>query len=178
MAEIIVSLPDDLRSKLKDPMGPVYTDTEALLQAIDGMVITVGDIVTYHLKAAGHQPDVSVIDGRTERSPVETTIAETLEDTDVTVSNPAAALTDELLTALRDAITAGGPVRIQVDGEEDLAVLPAILVAPHGASVVYGQPNAGMVGVRVSNDTKKQARDFVSRMDGDPAEAFRLLGVA
>lgn len=178
MAEILVSLPDELRGALKDPMGPVYTDTENLLGSIDGIVITVGDIVTYHLKAAGRDPDISVIDGRTERSPVETTIADTLEASDVTVANPAATLTDELLKALRDAMTSEFPVRIQVNGEEDLATLPAILVAPEGASVVYGQPDSGMVAVRVTEDAKTQVREIISKMDGDPSAVFRVLGVA
>ncbi len=61
-----------------------------------------------------------------------------------------------------------------VDGEEDLA-LPAIVAAPEGASVVYGQPDEGMVHVRVTAEAKAEMRTLLDRFDGDTERFWRLL---
>ena len=42
-------------------------------------------------------------------------------------------------------------MKIVVEGEEDLATLPAILYAPPGSVVVYGQPDEGSVLVKVNS---------------------------
>ena len=41
-----------------------------------------------------------------------------------------------------------------VDGEEDLAVIPLVLLSPLGTKVIYGQPNKGAVLVNVDTKTK------------------------
>ena len=43
-----------------------------------------------------------------------------------------------------------GNSAVVVEGEEDLLVLVAVSVAPFLSLVVYGQPNVGIVLVRVS----------------------------
>jgi len=173
----VLSLPESLRSELKEPLGPIETDAGALLAQVDGPLVAVGDVVTYHLETAGRPPDVALFDARTKREPVDESIGAALAAADVRVENPAGTLTEALLEALREAIDADEPVRIRVDGEEDLAALPAILAAPKGAGVVYGQPEEGMVHVRVAAATRERARDIVSRMDGDTERAFEILGV-
>ncbi len=171
----MLSLPERLRPELKEPLGPVETDAEALLSDVTGPLVAVGDIVTYHLEEADRTPEVALFDARTKREPVDDDVGAALGDADVRVENPAGTLTEALLTALRDALDAGEPTRIRVDGEEDLAALPAILAAPGGASVVYGQPGEGMVHVRVTTEARERARDIVSRMDGDTERAFDIL---
>ncbi len=174
MASIVVSLPEGLRAELKDPWGPVFTDVEALLGDVTGDVVAVGDVVTFHLEEAGRPPDVGIVDERTERSPVEDRIKSSLGSADVRVENPAASLTAELLVAMRDALAEDEPIRILVEGEEDLATIPAILMVPVGGSVIYGQPGEGMVHVVVSADTKGRAEALLRQFDGDPARAIAL----
>ena len=50
----MLRLPDDLRGAFKEPFGPVYTDAERLLSEAGRPVVAVGDVVTYHLRQAGH----------------------------------------------------------------------------------------------------------------------------
>lgn len=169
----VVALPEDLRGELRDPIGPVFTDAEDLLASVEGALITVGDVVTAHVEGASRTPDVSLIDERTEREPVAPEYE--VGGADVTVSNPAATLTAELLRAIREAVRAETPTRIMVDGEEDLATVPAIIAAPDGTSVVYGQPGEGMVLVVVTPEVKARMRSLVRRMDGDPDRALSLL---
>ena len=173
---VVVELQPDLRSAFKDPFGPVYTDADELLAEVSGKLIAVGDVVTYHLEEAGRPPDVAVIDDQTQRGEIDADISEALTETDVTVDNPAATLTEELLTTLVEAIEADETVRIFVDGEEDLVALPAMIAAPDGSSVVYGQPNEGMVHVAITPEMRARMRDLLSRMEGDPERALSLIG--
>lgn len=183
MTSIVVELPTELRSELKEPLGPIFTDADELLEAASTPIISVGDVVTYHLIEAGHTPAVALVDERTERTSVDDEIARTIAtfegfDRTVQVENPAATLTAELLEALAAAIGETDHVStlIEVDGEEDLAALPAFVTAPVGSTVVYGQPGEGMVLGTVDDERKERSRDLLSRMDGDTAALWELLG--
>ena len=178
----MLRLPDDLRAAFKEPMGPVYTDPAALLADAGDPLVAVGDVVTYHLRAAGRSPDVAVVDGLTEREAVGDEIATALDALEaddetrrVAVANPAATLTEDLLVAVRDAVAAEERTLVVVEGEEDLATLPAVVAAPEGASVVYGQPGQGMVLVEVTVETRASCRDLLERMDGDVEDALAIL---
>jgi len=165
-------LPDELRSELKDPLGPIYTDAEELLAAATTPLVSVGDVVTYHLLEAGIVPAVALVDEQTERTAVDREITERIAsaafDRRVEVSNPAATLTAALLEAMDEALErAPESTLLEVDGEEDLAALPAVALAPDGTSVVYGQPGEGMVLVRVDDELREQVCELLSRMDGD-----------
>ncbi|NHN42063.1 DUF359 domain-containing protein [Halorubellus sp. JP-L1] len=164
---MLLTLPESLRSAFKEPFGPVETDADVLLADVDGPLIAVGDIVTYHFLQAGREPDVAVVDERTKREVVDDAVRDAVATPDVTVSNPAGALSEALVRALGDALRRADATTVFVEGEEDLAVLPAVMVAPVGASVVYGQPDAGMVHVRVSEGTKAEFRELLEEFDGD-----------
>lgn len=178
-ADVVVRLQPSLRDAFKTPLGPIYTDTESLVADAGRPLVAVGDVVTAHLLRAGHRPAVAVVDGRTERGETDEWVTETLppaaERTHVV--NPPGALAAETLTALREAIDRADGTTIGVEGEEDLVALPAILAAPAGATVVYGQPGEGMVAVAVTPDATSEARRLLERMDGDSARALSLLGV-
>jgi len=182
--DVVVELQAALRPELKDPMGPVYTEADALLAEAGDPIVAVGDIVTYHLLRAGRTPDIAVVDGRTKRSVVDDHIREAVDsdafDREHAVTNPPATLSAPLLSALRealDAAAAGETTVVVVDGEEDLAALPAIAAAPEGAAVVYGQPDEGMVLVACEGEAIEAVTDLLSRMDGDTERLWDLLGV-
>jgi uncharacterized protein (UPF0218 family) len=181
VTEVVVELQTALRPKLKEPMGPVYTDTEELLAAAGPPIVTVGDMVTYHLLQAGRVPDVALVDERTERTAVDEDIVASFSgfDHQVAVENPPATLTAALLTELQHAIARAGEetTLVRVDGEEDLATLPALVAAPEGASIVYGQPGEGMVLVEVTHTSTDRARDLLSRMDGETRRLWSVLAV-
>lgn len=200
----MLRLPEELRHAFKEPLGPIYTDTSPLLAEVDRLgesvgsddavtpidepavdrtatsprLIAVGDVVTYHIRQAGRDPDVAVIDGKTEREAVDTEIRDGLADAGderVEIENPAATLSADLLEALRDAIATPEATVIEVIGEEDLAALPAIVAAPVGSSVVYGQPGEGMVLVGVTRESTEQALDLLRQFDGDVEDAIDIL---
>ena len=193
MTEPLLTLPESLRDAFKEPLGPVTTDAAALLERADetrerygsatedpAPLIAVGDVVTYHLREAGRVPDVAFVDGKTEREAVREEIATALagaEGRHVSVENPAAALSAALLDALAEALAAADPVTLEVAGEEDLAALPAMLAAALGSTVVYGQPGEGMVGVAVTPETRREARELFEGLAGDVAGAYDILGI-
>ncbi|WP_321112012.1 GTP-dependent dephospho-CoA kinase family protein [Halorussus salinisoli] len=180
MSDVLVTLPAEMRGELKEPMGPVFTDAESLLSEVDGQLVAVGDVVTYHLERAGVVPDVAVVDGLTKREEVADEVAEGVarlggESREVHVENPAGAISRGLVEALRAAIADPEPTVLVVEGEEDLVTLPAIVAAPLGASVVYGQPDQGMVHARVTEEAKAEMRELLKRMDGDSEALFESL---
>lgn len=175
--DVVVSLPRALRSELKVPLGAIFTDTETLLDSAGRPLVAVGDVVTFHLESAGVTPDVALVDGLTKRDAVAPEIRDAVSDDArrVSVTNPAATLTADLLFALAKSIHADEATVLVVDGEEDLAALPAVLAAPEGASVVYGQPDEGMVLVQVTPEVQAQVADLLARMDGDAERLFSLV---
>ena len=52
---------------------------------------------------------------------------------------------------------------MQVNGEEDLVVLPLILLTPLNTIIYYGQPSEGLVKVIVSESIKDKAYNLVSK---------------
>lgn len=159
----------ELRADLKDPFGPVYTDTAALLADTGSPLVAVGDIVTYHLLGADCVPDVALVDERTERSAVDADVTDAISGFHrrVAVRNPAGTLTRELVAALREGLDSDGTTLIDVDGEEDLAALPAVLAVGEDASVVYGQPGEGMVLVTPDAATRERVYEILAAMDGE-----------
>ena len=178
MADVLLDLPRALRSELKEPMGAIYTDTAPLLADAGEPLVAVGDMVTYHLLEAGRVPDLALVDEKTKRSAVDSDVAAAITgfDRTVEVDNLAGTLTRGLLDALREGLDSGETTLIDVEGEEDLAALPAVLAVSAAGSVVYGQPDEGMVLVTPDAAVRERARSILARMDGDEDVVFDVLG--
>ncbi len=80
------------------------------------------------------------------------------------VTNPAGGIDGTAIELIRTELPKGGASRFLVNGEEDLLVLPVVLFAGNGTDVFYGQPNEGMVHVKVSPDAKKRVTGLLSLM--------------
>jgi uncharacterized protein (UPF0218 family) len=65
---------------------------------------------------------------------------------------------------VKEALESNLHTHIIVEGEEDLLVVVAVLHAPLGGFVVYGQPYLGVVVVEVSAEKKAQVRGFLNEM--------------
>lgn len=178
MSTPAATLPEEARADFKDPLGPVFTDTDDLLDGAGSPLIAVGDVVTHHLTRAGAPPAVAVVDGISEREQVADEIVAGRPGLDVTVhvaSDPAT-VSVALLDALVDAIAVASDrtTLVVVDGEEDLATIPAVLVAPIDATVVYGQPGEGMVRVNVTSAVKERVTSLAQHLETTPAFWARI----
>ncbi len=163
-----------MRERLKSPFGELYrcSGEECLRGILKGFksppkVISIGDMTTYFMLKSGRVPDMCIVDDLTMRLPVDIEVRRgTAHESfiDVRVKNPAGIVTEELIGAIRDNMRSGRPVRIYVEGEEDLAVIPACVYAPAGSVILYGQPGEGVVAVKVTEDKKHEARSLLEQM--------------
>lgn len=145
-------LPKYLRKELKKPMGQLYKTIAEIGNTLekqlsdDKLVIGIGDFTTKTLIELDLTPQICIVDNLIERRPVQTNLDHT--DNIHHVENPPGVLTDELINLIKESIktsTNENQCIIIVDGEEDLAVLPAILNSPDNTYILYGQPKEGVV---------------------------------
>ncbi len=170
----IYCLPDELRAELRKLHGELYRGdgAETAMQIIRDLnkptkIISVGDIVTFNLLNAGLVPNISFVDDRTKRGPASDHVMLGTKHPrfqTITVENPPGTITEALLHEVSRAMGSENPVRIFVRGEEDLAALPAIAMAPLSSVVIYGLPEEGAVLVRVTEQKKKEIQSFLGRM--------------
>lgn len=155
-------LKEDLIHEFKEPLGELYPNFQDAIPAIKEakFLISVGDQTAKNLVDNDIIPDLGIIDGRIQRKDHNHTIitAENILDAE----NPAGTITKDLWETIEFAIntTLNDKEKrfIVVKGEEDLAVLPCLLIAPEDAVILYGQPNEGLVFVNVSDGKDKAAK--------------------
>lgn len=165
-----MKLPDNLRNKLKIPLGELIpnekTNKDDILNLIhkNTFVITVGDATTEKMIKYGIIPSLQIVDGQEKRvqrnPPTETSVM-----THLTCNNPAAEITQESIETIKKAFDSKPPVRITVHGEEDLLVLPVCMNAPVNSVIMYGQPNEGLVFVIVTAEIKHKVKSLLDLMN-------------
>ena len=160
-------LPENLRESLKKPLGTLIKDSETTKENIlknipDGsFVITVGDATTEKLIKYGIIPSLQIIDGLEKRFKRE--LPSSSAKTTFSCNNPPAQITQESIDVIKKALKAP-PARITVIGEEDLLVLPVCVYAPENSVVLYGQPNEGLVIVRINSELRNKAESIMNSM--------------
>ena len=169
-----ISIPASLRPLLRKKFGVLYKGTgEETVGKVAGdlgepiKLISVGDVTTFHLLKSNIIPDILVIDDKTHRQPAcEQMITGTKQSgfKELVVNNPAGSITEELVDAFAEAFDSNRRVRIFVQGEEDLASLPAIMMAPVGSVVLYGQPDEGMMFVRITASKKEEMTELIDKI--------------
>ncbi len=169
MARPKYALTPYLRRRLKKPIGHLFTPEELnrtqFREAVAAapLIVTVGDRVTDTIQALGRTPDIQVVDGR-ERRKARVAPGAPFSKL-IRVGNPAGVLTRHAVAAARRSFReAKRPVRILVDGEEDLLTIPILAYAPEGSVIYYGQPGVGVVMLRVDDAGKQRARRLLERM--------------
>jgi uncharacterized protein (UPF0218 family) len=161
----------ELRVKFKEPFGVLiggsFEETMAKIEAVVASehprIVSVGDRVTRNLHDHGIIPQLSVIDNKCMRRklPPQSFNADKV----VRVDNPQGTITEEAILAIREALEGSQHVHVVVNGEEDLLTLVAVLYAPEGSLVVYGQPFKGIVVVTVTAEKKAEVAGFLKAME-------------
>jgi len=164
-----VKLPNSLREQMKIPLGVLLPETQADKSHIEkylsenSYIISVGDRTTEKMINFGLIPSLQIIDGQEKREKREPPKLDNA--TELTVDNPAAEITSESISMIKKAFTLPSPVRIFVNGEEDLLVLPVCIHAPENAVVLYGQPNQGLVIVRITPEIRNKVQGLLDLME-------------
>ena len=148
--------------EFKAPLGKLYADFEDAIPKIKeaSFLISVGDQTTKNLVDNDLIPDLVIIDNRIQRKDHNHDIIRT--ENILEADNPAGTITENLWETIEEAISLtlkdSENRIIVVKGEEDLVVLPCLLVAPENAVVLYGQPNEGLVFVNVFEGKDKATK--------------------
>ncbi|MEE8400694.1 MAG: DUF359 domain-containing protein [Candidatus Hydrothermarchaeaceae archaeon] len=165
-----LTISEEIRPLLKRPFGEVFSGedlkpAEDIKKELKGeKVIVVGDVTLENILAVGIKPSLAIIDLKTKRKIKENSA---FKGKAVTVKNPPGMITTKLWDKIHEAMEEKGSL-IVVDGEEDMAVLPCILDADWDSVVLYGQPDEGIVLVRVTEEKKFDAGTIVKMiMDQD-----------
>ena len=164
-----MKLPDSLREQMKIPLGILLPESQANKENIlkhleeNSYIITVGDRTTEKMIDFDLIPSLQIVDGiekREKREPPKLVNA-----TEITVDNPPAEITSQSIDVIKKAFSMESPVRILVTGEEDLLVLPVCIHAPENSVVMYGQPNEGLVLVKITSEIRNKAQSLLDLME-------------
>jgi uncharacterized protein (UPF0218 family) len=126
-------------------------------------LVTVGDVVTATALRYRIIPKLSIIDFKTKRDEVLPPLPEKW-DRSVQVKNAPGSISVELWDSIEVAFRSKGNTLIEVDGEEDLASIPAILMAPEGAIVIYGIPDKGIAVYEVGECLRKHVSEEIDKL--------------
>ena len=163
-----MKLPDSLRDQLKIPLGillPIGQDNKRNIQKYlsdNSYIITVGDRTTEKMIDFDLIPSLQIIDGLEKR--IKRDILKLGSAFELKIDNPAAEITLQSIEIIKKAFTMNSPIRLTVNGEEDLLVLPVCIHAPENSVILYGQPNKGLVLVQITTEIRNKAQALLDLM--------------
>ncbi|MFB5609741.1 MAG: GTP-dependent dephospho-CoA kinase family protein [Nitrosarchaeum sp.] len=155
---------------MKIPLGKLIPDSQTDKSNVqkhlqkNSYLITVGDRTTEKMINFGLIPSLQIIDNqekRVKREPLKNNIMYT----ELVCNNPAAEITSQSVDTIKKAFISKTPVRLTVEGEEDLLVLPVCVYAPENSIVMYGQPNEGLVIVQITPEIRNKTQRLLDLME-------------
>lgn len=175
-----LKLPKRLRQSLRKPLGKVIEDSDEKLEGTakklakiitakkPTLLITVGDVVSWSFLKAGLIADIQIVDFRIRRERSDL-LKPFIKKKALKCTNEAGTVNYQLVKALkktfRQYVEEGKKNQIIVEGEEDLSALPAILLAPLGSLILYGQYDLGVVLVEVTEEKKREIEQILLQFD-------------
>lgn len=168
-------LPDEMRLQLKKPLGKVIKNIKQIEKFIqdENMLIAVGDITAINLFKIKARADISIIDYKTRRhtiDPEDQKILSQLHNSSngLIADNHSGIIERRAVGTIKKSfnnyIESSKKQVILINGEEDLLTIPVILLSPLESVVIYGQPESGIVVVRITEKVKKQTKHILSKM--------------
>ena len=163
-------LPDNLRDFLKQPVGQLVDEKELLeLLQNEKYIVSIGDMVTYTLLKNEIEPVFCIVDYKTRRGECSSEMIELIKsfgNKSVIVENPPATISDDLWNVIERAYEnlEIGSLRIEIEGEEDLASLAAIYMAPSDVTIIYGLPDKGVLVIKPTPENKQLVKEILDKM--------------
>jgi uncharacterized protein (UPF0218 family) len=158
-----LKLPLGLRKKLKRPIGKIRTVTG---KEKFKKLVTVGDLASYEFLKKGITPHLIIYDGKIMRKKADKKSQDAIKSVKadmIEIKNPAGTIQEEVWAAIELGLKRR--TKIKVTGEEDLLVMPVVLLAKKGTTVCYGQPRKGIVFVKVTEKVKTNVKETIERME-------------
>jgi len=163
-------LPENIRDFLKEPLGRLANEKELLkLLKKEKYIVSIGDQVTYTILKNHIEPVFCVVDFKTHRGECPQEIVEVIKSfgkKSVVVKNAPGTISDDLwrLIELAYENLETDSLRIEIDGEEDLASLAAIYLAPKDVTIIYGLPDKGVLVVKPTHENKEKVKEILDKM--------------
>ena len=173
-------LPYSLRDTLRTPIGKIYIGSplETTQKALDyikrynnPLVTSIGDFCTKHLLDKNFYPNIIIYDGKTRRN--DSLNLDLSKYQLIDVINPAEWITLDSWNIIKNTISFCTSnkcrVAIRIKGEEDLLVIPTVLLSPIGSLIVYGQPpfdkieDGGIVVIFINSKIKNSIKSIFKR---------------
>jgi pantetheine-phosphate adenylyltransferase len=156
-------LPEELKAEFKKPFGEIIRNVERNIN--NPYVISVGDATTKRFNENSISQNISVVDFKIARKEIFSSFSELGFFNDIktiVIDNPAGHIAHDLFLKILNIfkLEINNKIVLRIMGEEDLVVLPLILVAPLGTVIYYGQPGVGLVKVVVSERIKEKAHNL------------------
>lgn len=158
-------LPNSLRPELQKTWGTFILGTrKEVIKKFEKFckqrkfkkIIMVGDYCSLVFPS-----DIGIFDGKMRREKTKENLPFSLR-----CSNPAGTIQEEVWPVIKKAINENK--NVFVDGEEDLLVIPAVLLSENNTIVVYGLFEKGICVVEVSEETKNNFKKLLSKFNLEP----------
>jgi uncharacterized protein (UPF0218 family) len=139
-------------------------------------VICIGDVVS---EAFLKDPELSshlkmcIVDGKTKRDVYNIQPGDILPN-HVKLENPPGMISGPALKRLKEIMNSDRKYFIEIEGEEDLLVIPIVILAENNTFVIYGQPPitdlggtipAGMVVISVNSKFKELMKNILNSFE-------------
>lgn len=174
-------LPESLKGVLRKPLGRIISSFSLLTDTkIDKIkddttkrghfyLCTVGDMVTFEMKNRGILTGTSIIDGLTLRKALNTQLIEKiLEKERSNAKNEKGLIEKNASYEVQRLFNLGHSKAIKqvyIHGEEDLLTLVAVLFAPLGAHIWYGQQGVGAIDICVTEKKKETVYNLLRQFN-------------
>ena len=153
-----LTLKKECREKLKKPLGKlIKKELELLKELKNKEIITVGDKTTQTILGLGLKPKLAIVDYRIERKDIEFNYRNFSKK--LKAKNKPGQISIESVKKIEESKKYEDCL-LEIDGEEDLLVLPSLLELEKGI-VCYGQPNEGIVVIRINHRTKEKIKNLL-----------------
>ena len=162
------------RKELKKPFGKLYPSIKDLKNILktykeeNNLIISIGDVTTLNLQKEGIIPHMGIVDNRIEREESKFEHKLNYSKVQLKAENPPGTITKDLWNTIDQGFhlieTSRSNILIMVDGEEDLAVIPCVIMAPPGSIILYGQPGEGVVLCEV-DEVKSKAKEMLEKFE-------------
>jgi len=153
-----LTLKKECREKLKKPLGKlIKKELELLKELKNKEIITVGDKTTQTILGLGLKPKLAIVDYRIERKDIEFNYRNFSKK--LKAKNKPGQISIESVKKIKESKKYEDCL-LEIDGEEDLLVLPSLLELEKGI-VCYGQPNEGIVVIRINHRTKEKIKNLL-----------------
>lgn len=153
-------LPPKLRKELRKIWGiPIFGKKKVVTKKFGKFlekkkfkkIITVGDYCSLALPS-----DIKIFDGKIKRRKIKKSLKFSLS-----CANPPGTVQKKVWPVLKKAIK--NNKNVFIEGEEDLLVIPCVLLSEKNTAVVYGFPEKGICLIEVSPQIKKVFKKLLKK---------------